>query len=205
MMRAIVLICLNILLFSCVPQELPQGEGGDFSVALKWSEVQTSSDWDIYLRKALEEHGEDLMSSIPNDIGRFSKNYSILNYNQRLNFWAYLISMMAKKESNWRPETFYMENFNDNNGDNVISRGLLQISIESARGYDCPLNDANDLHDPEKNLICTVLILSRWVQRDKVISKQTSSGSWLGGARYWSVLRKESHLKYFTDDTLKLF
>jgi hypothetical protein len=217
MKSIIATLFISIIFFSCVPVEPSPDENPedsndpeetvetDFEVPLKWSEVADSAEWDISLRKALDKHGKVLMNSIPADIDRFSKNYKNLDYFERMNFWAYLISMMAKKESNWKPETSYVESFNDSQGNKVVSRGLLQISIESARGYDCPLERAEDLHDPELNLICTVLIMSRWVERDKVISKQDSSGKWLGGARYWSVLRKETHIEYFSGDTLALF
>lgn len=129
-----------------------------------------------------------------------------MDYAGRLNFWAYLISIMAERESNFNPDAFFVENFNDGNGNKVVSRGLLQLSIESARGYSCPfLNTAQDLHDPENNLISSVLIMKRWVVQDGLISAQLASGKWRGGARYWSVLRKSSTLNFFKSFTLNLF
>lgn len=198
----VMMITTCLLLFSCVPEE--QETEGDFEIALKWSHIEDSKDWDFYLKKALEEEGSELMSSVPQDIENFSKNYKTMNYNERLNFWAYLISIMAEKESSFRSETSYTEAFVDANGNNVISRGLLQLSIESARGYSCPVETGPELHDPEKNLICAVLIMRRWVLNDGVISGKQGT-SWRGGARYWSVLRKTNTLDFFTSHTLPLF
>jgi hypothetical protein len=200
----LILLITPFLIFSCVPEE--EALTSDFEVPLKWANKSASPDWDTSLRKALEDYGEELMDTVPRDISTFSKNYKTMSYNERLNFWAYLVSIMAEKESNFNPDAFYVENFNDASGNKVVSRGLLQLSIESARGYKCPfLDSAKDLHDAEKNLICTVKIMKRWVLQDGVISGQTSSGSWRGGARYWSVLRKSSTLNFFTGFTLKLF
>ena len=196
------LIISSLFFMSCVPEEAT-GDGS-FDVPLKWSHVAASKDWDIHLKKALEEHGSELMDTVPADISNFSKKYKVMNYNQRLNFWAYLISIMSERESNFNPEAFYVEAFNDANGERVVSRGLLQLSIESARGYSCPVETGQDLHDPELNLICTVKIMKRWVLNDGVISGQSGT-SWRGGARYWSVLRKDSTLSFFTGFTLSLF
>lgn len=202
MKRYTSLILTFFFFFSCVPQD---DSSGDFAIALKWAGVNNSEQWDTYLRKALEDHGDDLMNTVPNDITEFANNYQGMTYDERLNFWAYLISIMAEKESSFRPETSYTESFTDSTGNFVVSRGLLQLSIESARGYDCPVSVAEDLHDPELNLICAVKIMRRWVINDGVISGQQASGKWIGGARYWSVLRKENTLNFFKEHTLERF
>ena len=202
MKRFITLIFITISLMSCVQEE--EGPKSEFDVPLKWAHINDSKDWDSFLKTALEQQAPELMEKTPGDIQNFTKNYTRMNYNERLNFWAYLVSIMAEKESNFNPKAFYKEAFYDANGNNVISRGLLQLSIESARGYKCPVKDGPDLHDPEKNLICTVLILKRWVLTDGVISGN-SAGKWRGGARYWSVLRKKNTLDFFTKHTLANF
>jgi hypothetical protein len=197
----ILLLILSLSFFSCVPEE---EKTGDFEVPLKWAHISGSDQWDIYLKKALEEHASELMDAVSSDISTFSNGYKTMNYNERLNFWSYLISIMAEKESSFKPATTYTEAFNDASGNPVISTGLLQLSIESARGYSCPVDSTEDLKDPEKNLICAVLIMKRWVLQDGVISGKVST-SWRGGARYWSVLRKDSTLDFFTGFTKELF
>jgi hypothetical protein len=203
-MKFISLLVLFSLLVSCVPEEEQKPTDGEFEVALKWAHVEGSKDWDKYLRKAIEEDGAELLDAEPKDIERFAKGYLGMNHEERLNFWAYLVSIMSEKESNFNPDAFYVEAFNDAQGNRVVSRGLLQLSYESSRGYSCPISKGEELHDPEINLLCTILILKRWVIRDGVISGKVGS-SWRGGARYWSVLRKDHTLKFFTDHTLERF
>lgn len=105
------------------------------------------------------------------------------------NNWVHLIAAMAKRESNFKPELEYKESFKNSKGEWVISTGLLQISLESSKGYDCGMNSQSDLKDPFKNLACGVKILERWAVRDQVLSKKVS-GKWTGAiARYFSVGR----------------
>jgi hypothetical protein len=100
---------------------------------------------------------------------------------------------MAKPESNFKPQSFYQEKFKDAQGRRVISRGLLQISHESANQprYACDIKQPHSLHDPKVNLSCGVKIMSKWVQTDGVISQQRWSKDPKGGARYWSTLRPQ--------------
>lgn len=103
--------------------------------------------------------------------------------------WAKFIKAMAKAESNWNPNTFYVEKtIFDRHGKNVVSRGMLQISIESAGLYGCVLED-KELHIPEKNIECGMKIINRLLKRDgQVMGKK--NGKWVGLSRYWSVLRE---------------
>jgi hypothetical protein len=95
---------------------------------------------------------------------------------------------MTEFESGHRPATSFQEAFNDAQGNNVISRGLLQLSIESANAYGCGFANAMEIHDPKKNLSCGIRILNRWVGTDQRLAGRINT-KWLGGARYWSVLR----------------
>ncbi|ODT66063.1 MAG: hypothetical protein ABS75_29250 [Pelagibacterium sp. SCN 63-23] len=114
---------------------------------------------------------------------------------QRSVVWQNLFIALTRFESNYIPtvsfnETDFDPRLVERNGDPVISRGLLQISIGSANGYMCRIEDAQQLHDPETNLRCAVRIASRWVQRDGVITGGTA-GAWRGMARYWSPFRRD--------------
>ncbi len=156
----------------------------------RWEEQgKGSRDWTLFVYEQLEIQGPDLLNVRAADGTDFCPNYDRLTLSELKNFWVYLISSIAQFESNFNPALSYKEDFNDSSGQPVISRGLLQLSIESALGYGCPLANANDLHDPFKNLLCGIKILNRWVGRDGVI--RANNGGWKGGARYWSVLRRD--------------
>lgn len=103
---------------------------------------------------------------------------------------AQLISKMAQYESSFKPDTTYKEGFNDAKGRPVISRGLLQLSIESANqsAYACGIKEAQELHDPEVNLKCAAKIVAYWAKKDGVLIGQPKKGC----ARYWSVCRESS-------------
>lgn len=101
-----------------------------------------------------------------------------------------LISAMAKFESNFKPETEYKENFKDTKGNYIISTGLLQISLESSKGYGCGMTSQADLKDPLKNISCAVKILERWIVRDGRIAGNVAG--WKGASRYWSTMRGNS-------------
>ena len=102
---------------------------------------------------------------------------------------VWLLSAMAKFESNLNSATAFAETLQDSRGNSVVSRGLLQLSVESANQprYGCGLMTTTNLHDPVTNLTCGARILAKWVRDDGVISYGTGRAS--GGGRYWSVLR----------------
>lgn len=126
----------------------------------------------------------------PADIQQFCPQYRRLPHQQRKQFWVGLLSAMSGPESNFRPASFYQERFHDRKGKPVVSRGLLQISQESAnqQRYGCDIRHPALLHDPVINLACGVRILSLWVKRDQLIASPAGSAP-KGGGRYWSTLR----------------
>lgn len=176
------------------PAPAPVSDTSD-ATPLWEGKVKGSREWTNHVYSELDRLGQDLLDVIPADTATFCPKYRNLNYEQRKKYWIYLISAMARFESGFKTDTSYTENFNDSSGSNVISRGLLQISIESSRGYDCGLTSAQQLHDPFKNLSCGVRILDRWVGRDGRIAGKVDS-KWRGGARYWSVLREGDKTSY---------
>lgn len=144
------------------------------------------------LDAAISEFGPDLMKvALPKDYAEFCPNFPNLSHAERRQFYTELGYWMIRYESNFKPETKYTESFDDAQGKPVISRGLFQISIESANGYGCGFKNPEDLHDPQANINCGVRILNRWVGRDGYIGKTVGKSN-LGGARYWSVLRAHS-------------
>lgn len=184
------------------PSDVPDAEGdGDtaegttFVTAggnrMPWDDRHPdAASWTAMTREAIGTLGEALLDDEPSDVASYCPKYVSLDREDRTTFWVGLLAAIARHESNYNPATTYRESFADSSGRRVVSRGLLQISDESARGYGCDFERATDLQDPRVNLECGVRILARWVGRDGVIARQ--SAGWRGGARYWSVLRKAS-------------
>jgi len=178
------------------PSVPPIVEAGPKDVTPLWeAKIRNSKEWSDYVYLKLDTLGKDLLDVVPADRSLFCPRYSKMSYAQRKQYWTFMISAMTRFESNFNTNTKYTESFTDSNGKKVISRGLLQISIESGRGYDCDLRTAQDLHDPYKNLACGIRILNRWVSRDGRIAGKVSS-KWRGGARYWAVLRAGDKTSY---------
>jgi hypothetical protein len=158
-------------------------------VALPWDgKHPDGSKWTEHLIKEIE--ASKLPDLLPTYIEEFAPAYGRLSRSKRTVFWAQLIAAMAKRESNFKPETKYVEKtIYDSKGENVVSRGLLQISIESARSYGCAIPRAEDLHDPAVNLSCAVRIMGRNIERHAQFAGQGSDGKWKGASAYWSVMR----------------
>jgi hypothetical protein len=168
------------------------GGNGAF-IAMPWDGKHADTDeWNQFTADAIAKFGSAMRSKTPSDVTSFCPNYGNLDEAGKTQFWIGLIAAMAKFESNYNPSTRYTEGFDDSNGNAVVSRGLLQLSYESAKAYGCDVSSSSALHDPKVNLTCTVRIINKWLASDGVISAQTSG--WRGAARYWSVLRKSSTL-----------
>lgn len=145
----------------------------------------------------------DLASLSPSDVSGFCPKYETLPRLDKARFWVALISAISRPESNYKTMQQYKESFLDSKGDPVISRGLLQISMESANQsrYSCGIANEKDLHDPFVNIQCGVKILNYWVKKDGAIATY-GNGSPKGGGRYWSVLReKNNHLVELKENT----
>ena len=188
------------------------------SIEVDWATVADGAAWTEFTANAIDEFGGGLISSSPSDIEGFCPSYATLNDEVKRAFWVSLVSAMARPESNFDPDVSFNEydnckypgckdDFTTRDGRKVVSRGLLQISQESANGYkrfgcEIAIEAEETLHDPETNLRCGVVILSRWVSADGQIAKETSP--YRGGARYWSVLRrpgKIAGIQNFTANT----
>ncbi|OBP14278.1 transglycosylase [Rheinheimera sp. SA_1] len=170
-----------------------------------WAKNNRDGSWTRSAETAVAN--SPLVRLVPKDILYFCPAYPKLHATERRKFWVGLISAMAKPESNFKPQRFYQEKFRDGKGRPVISRGLLQISIESAnqQRYGCDIPYPAKLHDPRINLACGVKILSKWVSTDGVIAKHSQARIHKGGSRYWSTLRpKSGHLRAIADFTRKL-
>lgn len=154
-----------------------------------WRKSNKDCSWTAAAEAAVA--ASKLSETLPGDIGSFCHKYPSLPISQRNRFWTGLLSAIARPESNYNPNATYTEKFNDGSGKKVVSRGLLQISIESAnqKRYSCAIAKAEDLHDPATNLRCGVKILEAWVVQDNTIASYVK-GKPRGGGRYWSTLRQ---------------
>lgn len=173
-----------------------------------WRKKNTDGSWSKFTEEAVKS--SSLPKTVPTDIENFCPAYKTKGEADRAIFWAGLISIIARPESNFKPDTTYTESFADAQGKKVISRGLLQISIESAnqKRYSCAIVKSEDLHDPKTNLTCGVKILDAWVKADNVVATYTGQKP-IGGGRYWSTLRekadsKKNHLPELTKFTRSL-
>ncbi len=174
-----------------------------------WADSNKDGSWTRLAERAVSAAA--LPRLTPTDIGFFCPRYPALANHERQKFWVGLLSAMAKPESNFQPQRYYREKFVDRRGEPVISRGLLQISIESAnqKRYSCAIPYPAKLHDPATNLHCGAKILALWVSTDGVIAHSTkvapTTSTPQGGGRYWSVLRSnKGHLPQIAAFTRQL-
>ncbi|WP_041544544.1 MULTISPECIES: lytic transglycosylase domain-containing protein [Chelativorans] len=157
----------------------------------RWDGVAGADGYTRLALDAVRRNGSALVSNVPEDVSRYCPGYEKANADDRASFWVGLLSALAKWESNFKPAvTFTEPDIYDASGNNVISRGLLQLSFESANAYGCGLRTADDLHDPGTNLTCGVKILSRLVTRSGVIA--SDGRPWRGAAAYWSPFRDQA-------------
>ncbi|NDD90654.1 hypothetical protein EBZ37_00995 [bacterium] len=160
----------------------------------RWERPNGSKvEWSDYAFNEIRRQGDVLTKTTPRDIDEFCPGYPSLREDEKREFWVYFISTITELESSHRPALFYQESFRDSSGQLVVSRGLLQMSFLSANAYGCGFSTSADLHDPFQNLSCGIKILSHWIGRDGRITGKGPRG-WMGGGRYWSVLRTDKKL-----------
>lgn len=205
-MKKLFLVAASMLFIGCATSLVPPTSeipAEEISYKAVWDSNPSGAEWTKFTIDALDQYGEKMVNlENPADAEVYCPKFKSLNFHQKNQLWVTLISAMAKRESSFKPETSYKEGFNDSKGNPVISRGLLQISKESAnqRAYGCGIDKESELHDPKTNLTCGVKILSKWIPQDNLIGSQK-----LGGGRYWSVLRDTSSSQaYIRQQTMAL-
>jgi hypothetical protein len=168
-----------------------------------WASANPGGTWTQAAEAAVSQ--STLHQLVPVDAARYCPRYAHIDKSDRDRFWVALLSAMALPESKFDPGAQYVEReIHDASGKNVVSRGLLQISVESANQerYGCKIKQAEDLHDAATNLACAVKILNYWVAKDDSIGARR--GAHRGGAQYWSVLRRGKHVSEIRRFTRKL-
>lgn len=172
----------------CLPPDASAAGAYDYAA---WAAADPDGSWTAIAERAVE--ATRLPDLAPAGMAEFCPGYEGGEPTGRTRFWVGLMSAMARFESAFDPKRDFVEpRVKDGAGRAVTSRGLLQLSIESANQprYACGIEDATDLHDPEVNLGCAARVLSYWVEQDGVLASAASPHR--GGARYWSVLRHDA-------------
>lgn len=170
------------------------------------------TDWKPALAQGIKQLGGGILAITPKDVAEYCPKWPKLSQDERSEVLAVIMGGMIGAESGGNTATEFRECSKSKNvygregqykagfgwcmmgGDKaengyVISRGLFQISLGSAKGYKCEgIEKPSDLHDPQKNINCAVKIMSKLVVENKRLSGK-QNGSWQGGARYWSTLR----------------
>lgn len=146
-------------------------------------------EWDQMLLESLEDSG--ILEVDPVDAWKFTDQFRFYTDREKIELYAHIMINISKRESNYKPDCFYKESFNDSTGTKVVSRGLFQLSYEAATlSYRCDnIGLRSNLYDPKVNIDCAVKVFSRWVKVDKVISLKLSRRKYRGVARYWSTMR----------------
>lgn len=164
-----------------------------------WAKKAQGETWTRITIRALKELGAEMIKTDLKDAHDFCPAYHRLGATDREKVWVQLISSMAKYESNFDPVSTFTEAFKGDDGTLVISRGLLQISRNSANLYGCNIAKPEELQVAETNLRCGVRILNTLVTKYKAIHGQQDvpnvnllRNPWQGAARYWSVLRRKT-------------
>lgn len=180
------------------PQAYPQ---------LAWN----NESWDKTLIDNLKEKFNKIDQA--KDLESLYPGYSKLTYEQRIKVLAELLVQLAKYESNWKNDCYYIESTMGTDpitGRQVASEGLFQLSYQDQKNYlkhfDCGFDWEKDksygnkdprktIFDPGKNISCAVKILARQVEKYGAITINTGA--------YWSTLKiGSSHSKI---DKIKVY
>lgn len=152
--------------------------------------------WSSYAYQLVGGLPSNQMLNGSEDVSDFCPNYAALSSSQRVNFWAFLISAVAKYESGFNPLSRYEETTQGIDAIThlpVYSEGLLQLSYQDIQPYPfCEFNWAIDrllsptdpnksILDPFTNLSCGIQILGAQIERTGKIA--------LSSGVYWSTLQ----------------
>ncbi len=156
-----------------------------------------ADEYSAFFVKTLKTHGQDLLTSIPSDIGWYCPRYLMLSNDERVIFWTRFISIFPEFES-----TFVAGQETEETADHikgVISSGFFQISLASVTngGYGCKnfIDEQGDLLDWKKNTTCAVKMLSKFMREHNVINWNKDGGrekDWIGFSRYWGIARGQN-------------
>lgn len=157
-----------------------------------WAKTPNADKWTLETVKILQSHGKDLLEKVPSDAKLYCPNYANLTREERVMFWTRLISLLVERECSYNSSLTFKD---VQVGPNVLSTGMLMLSLESAKleVFGCTMiKTQDDLLDWRKNLACGIRIMNYYYERDGVIATNTgdkSAGEWRGLSRYWGPFR----------------
>ena len=188
------LIALVFVIFCGCTTATNQPDKSQSYISENWQWDTRFPAYNSYAKQAIIKYGSSLYGNPPKDVIDFCPDYFSLSADSRLMFWVNFLSALSYEESDHDSDLEYQERFEDNYGNKVISKGLFQLSYESSQNYDCNISNHDDLKNPQVNIECATKILNKWNMSDNRITGRRFKffGSWKGGARYWSVLRKKN-------------
>ncbi len=131
---------------------------------------------------------EPLLALAPADASVFCPGFAGQAPDQRRVFWVEFLASLAQSESRLDPARSTWRLFDSDVKRPTFRRGLLQVSIESARrpDYNCDAPTVEGLLQAGPNLACGARILAARIGADGVIAGEGSKGA----ARYWPSLAR---------------
>jgi hypothetical protein len=174
---------------------------------LLWEKTRSEGRaWTIHSFDVIDRDGAALLQGAT-DVQDFCPQFYNLTYNQKVNFWAYLISAITKYESGFNPTSRYVETTMGTDpvtGQQVVSEGLLQLSYQDSRSYTfcnefdwsvdknlSPTDPAKSILNPQKNLTCGIRILNYQITKRKAIA--------IASGAYWAVIKSDSKYSKLTE------
>jgi len=158
--------------------------------------VTWDPEWDKVVELALPP--AMLTRQVPRDVRRFCPRFYDMTEENKRAFWAYFFQALAGAEAGLDPVTRIRHTepevavIDKVSGRAVRSEGLLQLTYEDQKRYDCDFDWENDrtlkpndpaktILQPKNNLECGVKILdNQIIDRHKPL---------LSSSSYWSTLR----------------
>lgn len=206
--RALI-VMLPAALVACAPTSSSQGSTSSATIEnpvtemykpipLLWeSATKEGMFWSALSYQIIGAEAAPALLPGPKDIEDFCPGYAHLRESQKVNFWAYLVSAIAKYESGFNAQARVRSGELDAvTGQPSFGEGLLRLSYGDVRQYvfcafdwaadrNMSLGDrAKSIFDPLKNLDCGIKILATQVENAKQIASSASRWASLkpGGA-----------------------
>lgn len=149
--------------------------------------------WSAFSFQVIGAEAASVLLPGADDIRDFCPNYANLRDAQKVNFWAFLVSAIAKHETGFNPIARTMSSGIDEvTGKRLYAEGLLALAYRDIRKFGfcafdwekdkaLSLTDkARTILDPLKNLDCGIKILATQVE---TLGKISHAGT------YWDVLK----------------
>lgn len=146
----------------------------------RWEHRADGPLWTRVVLSAVQTHGADLLTVVPQDVTEWCPAYPENDKEARAAFWAGFISTLARYESTWNPRAV---------GGNGRWFGLMQIYPPTAEFRDCRIQSGEGLKRGSDNLNCAIRIMNVTVPRDNAIS--TKDERWRGVAADWGPIRND--------------